>query len=683
MPRFARPAALAAFVSIALAAVIAPAQDDPPAPAPDPRALEEFDANGDGKLDADERRRMRWRKRFSRRDGSGRGGPRGPRAAKTAVAERFDADGNGWLDRAERDKARAWVAENVRRRGPGGRGGPGGPGGPFGAEGDDAGDDPEVSPERLTPDAVSKHPDRGLYDPAVVRTIFLDFDGDDWADELAAFYRTDVEVPATLTVDGERFERVGVRFRGNSSYFTVAADRKRSLNVSIDFTHRGRAVHGHRTLNLLNAHTDASFLREFLFARIASDYVPALRVNLVKVVINGESHGIHVNAEQFNTDFLARAFGTRKGVRWKVPPNFGGDGGLRWLGEDTSPYRAAYALKTGRAGDDAWDRLKALCRLLHDATPEVLARELPSMLAVDETLWALALDNVLMDGDGYHSRASDYNLYLDVDGRFHLIAHDNNETFRLRVSGPGAPRGRRGGRDRAAPPPVFEKGMSPAERLRARLRARGAGAGAGWSPLEHAETEDRPLIRKLLAVPAWRARYLHHVKTIVEEWLDWQHLGPVVRAAHERIAADVAKDPRRLYSLARFRESVDGKGEGRQGESLATFASQRGAFLLAHEALAGPWPAIASVDALDAGDGRVAFAAHVRGERPIESVVLWVRSGARGRFTSVPMTERDGRWRAVVERSSVHAYYVEALDAAGRAAYAPRRAGAGPSILAE
>jgi hypothetical protein len=46
---------------------------------------------------------------------------------------------------------------------------------------------------------------------------------------LGAFYNTDVEVPATLTVDGRVFRDVGVRFRGNSSFFAVVIDSK-SLN---------------------------------------------------------------------------------------------------------------------------------------------------------------------------------------------------------------------------------------------------------------------------------------------------------------------------------------------------------------------------------------------------------------------------------------------------------------------
>src|SRR5690606_15918850 len=118
---------------------------------------------------------------------------------------------------------------------------------------------------RISPDQVPHYPSRPLYDPEVVRTIFLQFETDDWEDELSDFYNTDVEVPATMTVDGREYPMVGVHFRGASSFFTVGEGRKRSLNLSVDFVYRDQRLYGHRTLNLLNSHTDPTFLRTVLY----------------------------------------------------------------------------------------------------------------------------------------------------------------------------------------------------------------------------------------------------------------------------------------------------------------------------------------------------------------------------------------------------------------------------------
>ena len=51
-------------------------------------------------------------------------------------------------------------------------------------------------------------------------------------------------------------------------------------------------------------------MRAVLYSEIARAYFPAPKVNYVRVVINGESWGVYVNAQQFNKDFLRDYFKT-------------------------------------------------------------------------------------------------------------------------------------------------------------------------------------------------------------------------------------------------------------------------------------------------------------------------------------------------------------------------------------
>ena len=67
---------------------------------------------------------------------------------------------------------------------------------------------------------------------------------------MEAFYRTDIEVPAELIVDGEVYPEVGVHFRGTSSYFTVSSAKK-SFNIAVDYGEDGQRLYGYKTLNLL------------------------------------------------------------------------------------------------------------------------------------------------------------------------------------------------------------------------------------------------------------------------------------------------------------------------------------------------------------------------------------------------------------------------------------------------
>jgi spore coat protein CotH len=488
------------------------------------------------------------------RPGGPPGGFGGPGGERKIVAE-FDKDGDKRLNAEERKEARTFL-QSQPMGGPGGRrGGPG-----LGRGGMVAG----TPGARLSPADVKSFPNAPIYDPAVLRTFFLQFETPDWETELLAFNNTDVEVPATLTVDGKVFKDVGIHFRGQSSFFAVPPGLKHSLNLSLDFVHDAQALGGFRTFNLLNSHEDPTYLRTVLFLAAAREYVPAPRANYVRVVINGESWGVYVSAEQFNKDFVNEWFKTTKGARWKVPGSPGARGGLEYLGDDASPYKRIYEIKSK---DDAksWAALINLTRVLNQTPADALGTALAPVLDVDGALKFLALETTLVNNDGYWIRASDYSLYLDTKGRFHVLPHDANETFGPgRGMGPGigmppGSPGRRGGPELGMP------GFGPGPG-----RGGFGRGGAELDPLVGLDDATKPLRSKLLAVPALRARYLTYVRAMAAKWLDWNTLGPLVQKHQALIAADVKADTRKLDTYEAFEAGV---------ATLKDFVERRRAFL--------------------------------------------------------------------------------------------------------
>src|SRR5438477_5637854 len=155
----------------------------------------------------------------------------------------------------------------------------------------------------------------------------------------------------------------------------VGEGRKRSLNLSLDFVHKNQQIGGYRTLNLLNSHEDPTFLRSVLFYQIAREYIPAPKANFARVVINGESWGVYVNAQQFNKDFVKDWFGTTKGARWKVPGSPNARGSLRYLGEEAAPYKRIYQIKTKDTAK-SWADLIRLCKVLNETAPDKLEEAL-------------------------------------------------------------------------------------------------------------------------------------------------------------------------------------------------------------------------------------------------------------------------------------------------------------------
>jgi spore coat protein CotH len=341
------------------------------------------------------------------------------------VLEQFDKDQSKWLDTDERKAAREHLSQQPRQRafGPGGRGG--GRGGPWGRNENLPAPTPGA---KLSSSDVPSAGEAPLYASNVLRTLFLEFESAEWEKELEDFHGTDVDVPAKLTVDGKTFAGVGVHFRGNTSYMMVGTGWKRPLNLSLDMTDKELSLLGYRTLNLLNGHEDPTFLHTVLSLQIARDYFPAPLANYVRLAINNENWGVYINVEQFNKDFVKRWFNTTKGARWKVPGSPGGRGGLEYLGDDAADYRRIYEIKT-KDDSKSWSRLIELCRVLDQTTTQELEQALAPLLDIDSTLRFLAWDNALSSGDGFWTRASDYSLYLDEQGRFHLFPYDVNETF--------------------------------------------------------------------------------------------------------------------------------------------------------------------------------------------------------------------------------------------------------------
>lgn len=681
--------------------------------------------------------------------GFGPGGPGGFMQREIKLIDRFDKDGDKHLNAAERKAAREFLNQQGAGRSGGRRGGPFGRGG-FGRE-----QAPVQPGKKISPADVQNYPDAPLYDPQVVRTFFLEFENADWEKELSDFNNTDVEVPAKLTVDGKTYPDVGVHFRGMTSYMMVPEGRKRALSLAVDDVHKDQELYGYNTLHLLNSHEDPTFLRIVLFYQIARDYIPAAKANFVRVVINGENWGIYINAQHFNKDFTRDWFGTTKGERWKVPGSPGGRGSLAYLGEDAAAYKPIYEIKS-KDKPKAWADLARLCRVLNETPPDRLEEALAPLLDIDGALRFLALENVLINNDGYWVRSSDYNLYQDPKGQFHVLPQDCNETFSSaggpgfggppgRGGGPGRPGGAggpgggfggpggfrpepflgrailpladknndekvtkiewsaladtwfdkadtaksgkvnqqqfttgfadlapapqragapadvppaggpqggdRGGRGRGffgpgmfLAPGIFaaadrdkdgvltraeligafntwydqwdsdKAGTLTDEQLGLGLAAvlprtdfmggRGGRGGRGergggpggfglprvegvkLDPLIAAEDPSKPLISRLLAVPALRTRYLSYVRDIAEKWLDWNKLGPIAEGYYALIADDIRMDTRKIDSTEEFLEGLTrteaGRGFGGGPIGIKTFAEQRRAYLLSH-----------------------------------------------------------------------------------------------------
>ncbi len=200
--------------------------------------------------------------------------------------------------------------------------------------------------------------------------------------------------------------------------------------------------------------------------------------------------------------------------------------------------------------DASWQTLIAVTKALAETPTDQLKRAIEPLLNVDGALRYLALDMIVMSGDGYWQFGSDFNIYVDAKGVLHILHHDTNEAFTTYASG-----GRGSARDAAA------------------------------DPLGFMDDPNKALRNKLLLVPEYRERYLRYIRDIARDALDWAKIEPRVNAWRALIREEVEADTRKLYTTEEFTAATFGSEPTPPPSTLKGFILARREYLLSHPAI--------------------------------------------------------------------------------------------------
>ncbi len=386
---------------------------------------------------------------------------------------------------------------------------------------------PESHENGVPPDFATVFPDD------VVQRIDLTINADDWAAMRAELSEglgggggrpggtadvdfTPMWVEATLAFNGQEWRHTGVRFKGNSSLrdafrsggdkfpFKLDFDEWEDLHPSVD----NQRFFGFKQLNLGSNYKDSSFMRE----KVASDLfrafgVPAAHVAFCEVWLDrGEGLrfiGVYSLVEEVDDTVYEEQFPDDEGNLYKPD----GDAATFALGTFD---REELDLKTNEE-DATYADVMALYDVLHDParTSDEAAwmSELEAVFDVDGFLRYLAVNQVIQNWDTYGMMTHNYFLYGD-QGVLTWIPWDNNEA--LATTG------------------------------RAPLSIELDEVGADW-----------PLIRYLLDVDVYRARYYDLARQFVEEHFNAAEMTPLYDA-HEATLNEVAN-----REDARFNAAVE------------------------------------------------------------------------------------------------------------------------------
>jgi hypothetical protein len=374
-----------------------------------------------------------------------------------------------------------------------------------------------------------------FYTPISVREVRLTMPYSNWDVKLDSLKKVnpDARLSATISVDGQQFDSVGVRYKGNSSYFRTRKDasKKLPLNIKLDFKKKGQKLSGgQKTIRLSNAFLDPSFIRDPLMYEVVKRYMPAPHCNFSKLYINESFYGLYTNAESIDTNFIKRHFGVTNGYIIKCDPDNwkktrsqsgcpkGENSSLAYLNDNAGCYVAFYEVDEIKA----WPSLLRLIKILNK-TPD----KIETALDVDQALWMIALNNVMVNLDSYNGSLShNYYLWADTQNICHPIMWDFNMSF--------------GG---------WRRDMSFDEIKDEQL--------IQFSPLAEAENVKRPLINQLLKNPLYRKIYLAHIRTINNDFLQNNELFNIAQRMSNEISSWVSLDNMKLYSYEDFTNAFD------------------------------------------------------------------------------------------------------------------------------
>ena len=377
----------------------------------------------------------------------------------------------------------------------------------------------------------------GLFDEDSVRSLHLEFYDPGYHSYLvnAWYYNPSERIPAKVTLNGVVYDSVGIRYKGNSTFCLPNDNLNPKVPYNLDFNYfiSGQKILDYKKMKLANAWMDPTFMKQIVASNIYRNYLPSGESNLVELFVQGNYLGLYVNDESINKQFLKKHFDEKVGPLFKcdnidrfcdtanapsaMPPN------LYYMGEDSTLYYDSYDMKSNHG----WKELIDLIR-----TIDLDFNSIDSVLNVDRTLWAFAVNQVLLNLDCYNTYyVHNYYLYQTKDGLFQMIPWDLDNSFSGAIMG----------WDYWNPSNVYNYDpyyMGP--------------------PLLSSQPwEVRPLLYKLLDDPFYRDLYTAHIRTILNESLDTANIRSHINYLQSLGYNAANDDVHKLFSINDYYNNVE------------------------------------------------------------------------------------------------------------------------------
>ena len=319
--------------------------------------------------------------------------------------------------------------------------------------------------------AVSEGAAAGLFDGISVHEIAVTFSQDDYEEVLATYAESGEKdwMEVTVTIDGQTYQEVGLRLKGNSSIMSlreggrapagiggdISTDEPEGLPWLIDLdkyadgqNHQGiveLAVRSNNSETALNEAVSLALLHE---AGLASQQAAYVRFS-----VNGSASTLRLVIENPDDVWMSENFDS-DGALYKAEST----GDYSYRGEDPDSYDEVFDQEAGKDNADLTPLVEFL-DFLNNSDDATFTAELPDWLDIDAFATYLAIQELIANLDDIDGRGNNSYLYYDPDtAEFTVVAWDHNLTFGVTNGG-----GAFGGQDRdiGVRPGVEDFGRQP------------------------------------------------------------------------------------------------------------------------------------------------------------------------------------------------------------------------------
>lgn len=403
-------------------------------------------------------------------------------------------------------------------------------------------------------------------------------------------------IMADVIVNGTKFEKVGIRPKGNSSLSQVAqSDSQRySFRLQFDKYVKGQTCFGLTSFVVNNMLGDNTYMKEYISYDLMKEIgVDAPYFGFSDISVNGKDWGLYLAVELYNDSYEQRVFGDamgmlynvksmdmggnnadgnagrmpgavsdgappgeapgrvpgevpdRDGVEGRQPGGMGGvrgsnGGSLEYTDDNASSYSAIFNNVVGKGTEADYKRVIEALKVLNEG------RDLGEYFDVDQILRYLAAHTIVVNLDSYSSSmAQNYYIY-EKGGKLTVLPWDYNLSW--------------GGFQSVNASDVINFPID--------------------TPVSGVEMSSRPLIEKLFENEEYLSSYHEYLQELVDEYFADGRFEAKINEISALIDEYVKNDATAFCTYEQYKTAVSSfnllgrlRGESVQGQLDGTIAS--------------------------------------------------------------------------------------------------------------